>query len=72
LKKEDKYKGQQERLSRQLDANATPDCASHVRQFIAGIADPGRRHQYIVYRYVEEALKNMPNLEIVEAYFLTE
>jgi hypothetical protein len=72
LKKEGKYKGQQERYSRQLDADATPDCASHVRQFVAGTADPGRKHQYIVFRYVEEAFKNMPNLEIVEVSFLTE
>jgi hypothetical protein len=57
LKKEGKYKGQQERYSRQLDANATPDYASHVGQFVAGRADPGRRHKYIVLRYVEEALK---------------
>jgi hypothetical protein len=48
-----------------------PHCAAHVRQMVAGVADPGRKHEYIVYRYVEEALKNIVNLEIVEAYFLT-
>jgi hypothetical protein len=71
LKKEGKYKGQQGRYLRHLDADARPDCASHVRQFVAGSGDPGRRHQYIVFRYVEEAFKSMPNLEIVEASFLT-
>jgi hypothetical protein len=71
LKNEGKYKGQQERYSSKLDANAKPAIASYVRQIVAGIADPGRKHQYIVHRYVEEAFKNMNNLEIVEAYFLT-
>jgi hypothetical protein len=72
LKKEGKYKGQQERYSSHLDANEKPACASSVRQMIAGVADPGRKHEYIVHRYVEEAFKNMDNLEIVEVYFLTE
>jgi hypothetical protein len=34
--------------------------------------DPGRKHDYIVHRYVEEALKNMVNLEVVETRVLTE
>ena len=71
LKKEGKYKGQQERYSSHLDANAKPACASYVRQIVVGVANPGRKHEYIVHRYVEEAFKNMENLEIVEAYFLT-
>jgi len=71
LKKEGKYKGQQERYSTHLDANAKPDCASHVREIVVDVADPGRKHQYIVHRYVEEALRNMNNLEIVDAYFFT-
>jgi hypothetical protein len=72
LKREGKYKGQQERYSSQLDVHAKPACASHVRQIVVGIADPGRKHEYIVHRYVEESFKNMNNLEIVDAYFLTE
>lgn len=72
LKKEGKYKGQQDRYITRVDPNTMPQCASHVRQFVAGVANPGRKHNYIVYRYVEEALKNLHNLEIVEAYFITE
>ena len=71
LKKEGKYKGQQEQYSSQLDANAKPACVSYVRQIVVGVADPGRKHEYIVHRYVEEALKNMDNLEVVEVHFLT-
>jgi len=71
LKKEGKYKGQQEEYSSRLDPNTKPICASYVRHIVFGVAEPGRKHQYIVHRYVEEALKNMENLEIVETYFLT-
>jgi len=66
LKKEGKYKGQQENYPRGLDENATPICASYVRQLVIGAADPGHKHKYIVERYIEEALKNMPNLETVQ------
>lgn len=71
LKREGKYKGQQERYSSLLDPHEKPACASYVRQLVVGVADPGRKHVYIVHRYVEEALKNMDNLEIVESYVLT-
>jgi hypothetical protein len=71
LKSEGSYKGQQKQYPSHADANAKPACASYVRQLVVGVADPGRKHEYIVHRYVEEAFKNMNNLEIVEAYFLT-
>ena len=71
LKKEGKYKGQQERYSTGLDEKAKPICAGYVRQMVVGAADPGRKHKYIVVRYVEEAFKNMHNLEIVETRVLT-
>ncbi|WPH04938.1 Hypothetical protein R9X50_00783500 [Acrodontium crateriforme] len=72
LKKEGTYKGQQEQYSSHLDANTMPACSSYVRQMIIGHSDPGRKHQYIVYRYIEELLKNLRNLEIVETCLLTE
>ncbi len=72
LKKEGKYKGQQERYPSGLDEKARPTCASYVRQMIVGVADPGRNHKYIVDRYVEEAFRNMENLEIVETRVFTE
>ncbi|KAK9778944.1 putative F-box domain-containing protein [Seiridium cardinale] len=71
LKKEGKYKGQQERFPTGLDERARPVCAEYVRRLVVGVADPGKKHKYIVLRYVEEALKNMENLEIVETRILT-
>jgi hypothetical protein len=72
LKKEGQYKGQQERYASHLDEHATPACASYVTQILVGVCNPGRKHEYIVRRYVEEAFKNMINLEIIETYMLTE
>lgn len=72
LKKEGKYKGQKERYSSRLDQHATPTCAAYVKQMVVGVCSPGRKHEYIVRRYVEEAFKNMPNLEIIETCMLTE
>lgn len=71
LKKQGKYKGQQEQYSRGLDENKVPECASFVRQMIIGVCDPGRKHEYIVQLYMDEAFKNMKNLEIVETLLLT-
>lgn len=71
LKKEGKYKGQQDRYSSKLDENTIPTCINYVRQFVIGRCDPGKKHQYIVDRYLEEAFKNMKNLEIVQTEVLT-
>jgi hypothetical protein len=71
LKQEGKYKGQQERHSTNINPNVVPYCAAYVQQIVAGVANPGRKHEYIVHRYVEEALKNMVNLEVIETHFLT-
>ncbi|KAH7009707.1 hypothetical protein EDB80DRAFT_641816 [Ilyonectria destructans] len=71
LKRDGKYKGQQERYSSHLDENLKPACADYVRQIVVGVSDPGRKHQYIVHRYLDEAFKNLSNLEIVETRVLT-
>lgn len=71
LKREGKYVGQQERYPAVADPNLIPACADHVRELVIGVVGPGRKHEYIVYRYLEEALKNMKNLEIVETRVLT-
>ncbi|KAL6406684.1 RNI-like protein [Ilyonectria robusta] len=71
LKKDGKYKGQQERYPSHLDENLKPACADYVRQIVVGVSDPGRKHQYIVHRYLDEAFKNLSNLEIVETRVLT-
>ncbi|RBQ80916.1 hypothetical protein FVER14953_10604 [Fusarium verticillioides] len=72
LKRECKYKGQQEKFSTLLDPNAVPPCASNVRQMIIGGIDPGKRHKPFVLRYFEEVLKNLHNLEVFDAEDLTE
>ena len=71
LKKEGKYKGQQEAYPTGLNEKLMPICAGYVKQLVVGVADPGRKHKYIVERYVEEALNNFVNLEILEIYLLT-
>ncbi|KAH8674227.1 hypothetical protein BX600DRAFT_227293 [Xylariales sp. PMI_506] len=71
LKKEGKYKGQQEKFPRAASEKAQPICATHVRQLVVGAAEPGKKHKYIVDRYVEEAVQNMSNLEAVETRVLT-
>jgi hypothetical protein len=72
LKKEGTYKGQQESFSNKLDPQRIPGIASFVTEAMFGIGDPGKKHRYIVHRYVEEAMKNMKNLEIVETMLITE
>jgi hypothetical protein len=71
LKKEGKYKGQQERYSGDVDQDLKPACTSYVRQIIIGHSDPGKRHVRIVEKYIEEALKNMNCLEIIDTRILT-
>ncbi|KAF5971270.1 hypothetical protein FCOIX_9949 [Fusarium coicis] len=72
LKREGRYKGQQEKFSTLLDPKAVPPCASNVRQMVIGGIDPGKRHKPFVLRYFEEVLKNLHNLEVFDAEDLTE
>ncbi|KAG5655518.1 hypothetical protein KAF25_003855 [Fusarium avenaceum] len=71
LKREGKYKGQQEKFSTLLDPLAVPPCADYVRQVVIGGIDPGKKHKPVVMRYVEEVLKNVSNLEVIDACELT-
>lgn len=71
LKKEGAYKGQQAEYPKDVDESAEPFCASQVRQLVIGAVDPGQKHQYICERYIEEALKSMRKIEIVDIMFLT-
>ena len=71
LKKEGKYKGQQERYATNLDEYSKPTSVNHVHQMLVGHSDPGKKHQYIVDRYVEETFKNLDHLEVVETHILT-
>lgn len=71
LNKEGKYRGQRETFPDGIDENARPRCASYVRQIVVGTVNPGYKHKRIVDKYIEEAFKNMDNLEIVETAVLT-
>ncbi|KAJ4259002.1 hypothetical protein NW762_008090 [Fusarium torreyae] len=72
LKKEGTYKGQQTEYPQGVDERAIPFCASQVRQLVIGDVDPGKNHQHICERYIEEGLKSMRKLEIADVSFLTE
>ncbi|KAH6992949.1 hypothetical protein EDB82DRAFT_165192 [Fusarium venenatum] len=71
LKKVGKYKGRQERFSSRLDQDAVPGCAQDVRQMTIGSIDPGKRHKSFVLRTLEEVLKNLTNLEVLDTMELT-
>ncbi|KAF5002480.1 hypothetical protein FGRMN_305 [Fusarium graminum] len=72
LKKVGTYKGQQESFPSKVDPRKKPEIANFVKQALLGIGDPGKNHREIVHRYVDEVMKNMHNLEIVETIRLTE
>lgn len=72
LRKEGQYRGQQESFSNVIDPQKKPRFGEYVRQANLFIGDPGKNHKFIVNRYVEEALKNMTNLEVVETSSITE
>jgi hypothetical protein len=72
LKKEARYKGQQDRFSSRLDPDVVPGCAQYVRQMTIGGIDPGKKHKKVVVRTLEEVLKNLSNLEVLDTTVLTE
>ncbi|KAJ4129867.1 hypothetical protein NW768_006837 [Fusarium equiseti] len=72
LKKEDIYKGQQETFPDDVDPDKKPEISNYVRQILVETGDPGKKHRYIVYRYVEELLENLDNLELWGSWMLTE
>lgn len=71
LKKEGKYKGQQAKYSSKLDPDTVPICAGYVRQILVSRVMPGKKHQYICDRYIEEVFKNLKNLEVIDTEILT-
>lgn len=72
LIKEGKYKGQPAKHPGGVDPNVKPLCAGYVRDVVIGVCDPGKKHAYIVERYIEEALKNFANAERVQTWTITE
>ena len=71
LKTEGSYKGQQETFPSDVDPKKKPGIANYVRRALVETGDPGKRHRYIVHRYVEELLKNLDNLELWGGTMLT-
>ncbi|WXC42770.1 hypothetical protein QX201_002548 [Fusarium graminearum] len=72
LKKEGQYKGQQESFPDKADDKKKPEIADFVRQAMLDIISPGKKHGYIVYRYAEELLKSINNLEVFAATSISE
>lgn len=72
LKKEGTYRGQKELYPSNIRPDKKPASAGFVRQLVIGSIQPGRKHEDIVHRYVEEALKNMNNVQAFEALHVTE
>lgn len=66
LKKEGKYSGQQDEYPSNLGPEEKPTCAEHVRQLSVSHLNPDRKNAQILYRYIEEALQNMRNIEVLE------
>ncbi|KIL85954.1 hypothetical protein FAVG1_10923 [Fusarium avenaceum] len=66
LKKEGKYSGQQDEYPSNLGPEEKPACAEHVRQLSVSHLNPDRKNAQILYRYIEEALQNMRNIEVLE------
>lgn len=71
LRKLGKYKGQQETYPAGVDENKVPDCAGFVEELVIGDTNPGKKHDKIVHRYIEEFVKNVTNVRIVGAGMLT-
>ncbi|RBR07087.1 uncharacterized protein FIESC28_10833 [Fusarium coffeatum] len=71
LRKEGQYKGQQETFPK-TDEKRRPEIANFIRQAAFEIGDPGQKHRFIVYRYIEELLKSAGNLQVFAATDFTE
>lgn len=71
LRKEGQYKGQQETFPKQ-DEKTRPEIANFIQQAAFEIGDPGKKHKFIIYRYIEELLKSASNLQIFAATDFTE
>lgn len=72
LKKEGTYRGQKDLYPTDLKPDETPACAGYVKELVVGVVQAGKKHDYIVHRYIEEAMKNMKNVQVFEALCLTE
>ncbi|CAH0047219.1 unnamed protein product [Clonostachys solani] len=71
LRSQCRCEGQRDGVPYGSDLGANPPCAGYVREMIIGHIFTGRKGKYMVYRYLEEALKSMHGLEIVGLWGIT-
>jgi len=72
LRKEGQYKGQQETFPNNVDGKRKPEIAKFIQQAAFEIGDPGKKHKFIVYRYIEELLESASNLQVLAVTDFTE
>ena len=70
LRAQKAYTGQQERYPAGQDEDKIPDGARFVRELVVGQSNPGKKHGVFVHRYVEEFVKNMTAVEVLETEML--
>ncbi|OAA76219.1 hypothetical protein LEL_05903 [Akanthomyces lecanii RCEF 1005] len=70
LRAQKAYAGQQERYPTGQDEDKIPDGARFVRELVVGQSNPGKKHDVFVHRYVEEFVKNMTAVEVLEIEML--
>lgn len=71
LRKMGTYKGQQETYPAGVDEHEVPDCTRFIQELVIGKCNPGKKHDKIAHRYIEEFLKNVTNVRVVETNMLT-
>ena len=71
LRKEGQYKGQQDTFPK-VDEKKRPEIANFIRQAAFEIGDPGKKHKFIIYRYIEELLESASKLQVFASTDFTE
>lgn len=72
LRNEGQYKGQQETFPDKVDGKRKPEIANFIQQVVFEIGDPGKKHKFIIYRYIEELLASASKLQVFAATDFTE
>lgn len=70
IKKMGAYKGQQETYPSGVDENKVPDSTRFIRELVIGSSSPGKKHDKITHRYIEEFVNNVPDVRVLEAYMM--
>ena len=70
LRAQKAYAGQQGRYPARQDEDKIPDGGRLMREFVIRQSNPGKKQDVFVHRYVEEFIKNMPEVEVLEVEML--